>query len=464
MHYLNECVSSTLVVPSLHLGYYIKQCKSIYHIVQHFPVGKAWLPVYIIIFLPTATELTGPSARMWALVDVAHNDTRGSAQRLSEKRIRQATARASSVSETSDHSSQDRIRVLEQQLRAAEQREHDTQRHHRVQLEEKDQELAIKDLELATQARELATNKRESYDANHHHADAERRVQELIAEMERLQESLQDLTAENGRLNRRAQLAEERAEGLETQWVVHRGMIQMTERQLGGGGWGVVKVAKFRGIEVAAKTLYEQLTSVYYRRMFIREMNMAARLRHPHLVQFIGATLEEEMIILTELMATSLRRVLEGGRISREHILSISVQVCQALNYLHLMQPDPVIHRDISSANVLLNPLPDGRWSAKVTDYGSVNTLRMLNTVNPGSPVYAAPEASNPSLQSTKMDMFSLGVLLIEICSGQFPSQEERESLFLTIQDRQFSDIISRCIDRERDNRPTARQLLNELQ
>ncbi len=238
----------------------------------------------------------------------------------------------------------------------------------------------------------------------------------------------------------------------------------MTERQLGGGGWGVVKVAKFRGIEVAAKTLYEQLTSVYYRRMFIREMNMAARLRHPHLVQFIGATLEGEMIILTELMATSLRRVLEGGRISREHILSISVQVCQALNYLHLMQPDPVIHRDISSANVLLNPLPNGRWSAKVTDYGSVNTLRMLNTVNPGSPVYAAPEAGNPSLQSTKMDMFSLGVLLIEMCSGQFPSQEERESLFLTIQDRQFSDIISRCIDRERDNRPTARQLLNELQ
>ena len=190
---------------------------------------------------------------------------------------------------------------------------------------------------------------------------------------------------------------------------------------------------------------------------------MAARLRHPHLVQFIGATLEGEMIILTELMATSLRRVLEGGRISREHILSISVQVCQALNYLHLMQPDPVIHHDISSANILLNPLPNGRWRAKVTDYGSVNTQRMLNTVNPGSPVYAAPEAGNPSLQSTKMDIFSLGVLLIEMCSGQFPSDDGRERLFLTIQDRQFSDIISRCIHRDRDNRPTAQQLLNEL-
>ena len=460
-----------------------------------------------------SASVAGPLAEKWSLLDVAHNDTRGSAQRLSEKRIRQATACASSVSETSNHSSQDPVRALEQQLRAAEQREHDTQRHHQLQLQEKDRELATQARELtetnrrhgdaerqlrevqqifqeelteancrhgdaeervqlaeqreqATQNRSerllqekdrvMAIKERESYEANHRRVDAERRVQELIAENERLQEDLQ-------RSERRTQLAEDRAEGLETQWVVHREEITITERQLGGGGWGVVKVAKFRGIEVAAKTLYEQLRSDYYRHVFIREMNMAARLRHPHLVQFIGATLEGEMIILTELMATSLRRVLEGGRISREHILSISVQVCQALNYLHLMQPDPVIHRDISSANILLNPLPDGRWSAKVTDYGSVNTQRMLNTMNPGSPVYAAPEAGNPSFQSTKMDMFSLGVLLIEMCSGQFPSDDGRERLLLTIQDRQFSSIISRCIDRDRDNRPTARQLLNEL-
>ena len=134
---------------------------------------------------------------------------------------------------------------------------------------------------------------------------------------------------------------------------------------------------------MAAKSLHEVIRSDYYRRLFIREMNMAARLRHPNLVQFIGATLEGEMIILTELMHTSLRRVLEQGGISREHTVPISVQVCQALNYLHLMQPDPVIHRDISSANVLLNPLPNNGWLAKVTDYGSVNTLRALQTENP---------------------------------------------------------------------------------
>ena len=230
--------------------------------------------------------------------------------------------------------------------------------------------------------------------------DAERALKEAAVNAKRrehdLSVTIQHLQNELQKLDRRVQLAEERAESLETQWVVGRDEIILTEKELGGGGWGEVKVAKFREIEVAAKMLYTDIRSDYYRLLFIREMNMAARLRHPHLVQFIGATLEGEMIILTELMTTSLRSVLESGHMSRKCIVSISVQVCQALNYLHLIKPNPVIHRDISSANVLLNPLPNDCWRAKVTDYGSVNTLEALRTENPGNPVYAAPEAQNP--------------------------------------------------------------------
>ena len=397
--------------------------------------------------------MTGPPTEKWAVVDVAHNNTRGSNWRLREKRekIRQATHRPSSES--------DRVRALEQQLRAAEQRAQDAEQREQVTqrlLGEANHRCEDAERRLAESEDRLREALQTSQETEQRAVDAERRVQELITENGRLQGDLQ-------RSERRAQLAEQRADSLETQWVVHRREIQMTDRELGGGGWGVVKVAKFRGIEVAAKSLYEVIRSDYYRHLFIREMNMAARLRHPNLVQFIGATLEGEMIILTELMHTSLRRVLEQGGISREHTLSISVQVCQALNYLHLMQPDPVIHRDISSANVLLNPLPNNGWLAKVTDYGSVNTLRALQTENPGNPVYAAPEARVPSLQSTKMDIFSVGVLLIEMCTGQFPSDDGRERLLLTISDRGFSELISRCIDRERDNRPTAQELLSEL-
>ena len=307
-------------------------------------------------------------------MDVAHNNTRGSSQRLREKRekIRQASHRLSSERDIplrdALHSSQDQVRALKQHLRAAEQRALDAEQRERVTqhhceeaeqraAEELRQRRAIQDRcedaerRLTESEARLRETLQISQEAEQHAVDAERRVQEVITENGRLHGDLQ-------RSERRAQLAEQRANSLETQWVVHRREIQLTERELGGGGWGVVKVAKFRGIEVAAKSLYEVIRSDYYRHLFIREMNMAARLRHPNLVQFIGATLEGEMIILTELMHTSLRRVLEQGHVSREHTISISVQVCQALNYLHLMQPDPVIHRDISSANVLLNPLP----------------------------------------------------------------------------------------------------------
>ena len=379
----------------------------------------------------------------WAAMDVADNSTRGSHHRLRLKLEKTRETKHHSSSEC-DHSealrcSQDLVKALEQRLRAAEQRVRDAEQRERV-----------------TQHQFKVTEQRAAQESQRK-MEAEKRIQELNTETTRLQEDCQ-------RMETRARLAEQRAERLEIQWVVHRREIQMTERKLGGGEWGVVKVAKFRGMQVAAKSLHEIIHSDYYRQLFIREMNMAARLRHPNLVQFIGATLEGEMIILTELMHTSLRKVLEQGDISREHTVSISVQVCQALNYLHLMQPDPVIHRDISSANILLNPLPNNGWLAKVTDYGSVNTVRALQTVNPGNPVYSAPEASIPPLQSTKMDIFSLGVLLIEMCTGQFPSGDVRLHLILTISDRRFSDLISRCIDQEKDNRPTAQILLSEFE
>ena len=110
---------------------------------------------------------------------------------------------------------------------------------------------------------------------------------------------------------------------------------------------------------------------------------MAARIRHPNLLQFIGATLEGEMVILTELMPTSLRRELKKQPMTHNQATGIGLDVARAPNYLHLMQPHPLIHRDISSANVLLEPLPNSRWKAEVSDYGTVNLLQQLDTVCP---------------------------------------------------------------------------------
>ena len=86
---------------------------------------------------------------------------------------------------------------------------------------------------------------------------------------------------------------------------MRRSEILFTDEELGRGGWAIVKVAKFCAICVAAKCLYSQIVSNYNQLLFIREMNIAAQIRHPNLLQFIGATLHGELIILTELMPTS---------------------------------------------------------------------------------------------------------------------------------------------------------------
>ena len=190
----------------------------------------------------------------------------------------------------------------------------------------------------------------------------ERALQERVATAEQRTLEAEQRAEEAERRAREAQQRgrKEPEEG-EPSWLVHREEINLTEEELGRGGWGVVKVATFRGARIAAKCLYGALNYGYWQTVFSREMNMAARIRHPKLLQFIGATLEGELIILTELMPTSLRAVLERARepLPHQQISTIGLDVARALNYLHLMRPTPLIHRDVSSANVLLEPQPN---------------------------------------------------------------------------------------------------------
>ena len=267
----------------------------------------------------------------------------------------------------------------------------------------------------------------------------------------------------------RARTTEQRAQRLEARghdqfWMVNREEIQLTDQELGRGGWAVVRVAKFRGLRVAAKCLHTLIVSDYNRQLFVREMSIAARVRHPNLVQFIGAMMEGEPIILTELMSTSLRAVLERRPFNPAQITSISLDVARALNYLHLMYPDPIIHRDISSANVLLEPAPSNSWRAKVSDYGSANFLQQLRTAGPGNPTYAAPEADIPSQQSPKMDVYSYGVLLLEMCSRRFPNPEECEALLQRVQQPAMVALIRQCIEREPTRRPTMSDIIGQLE
>ena len=193
-------------------------------------------------------------------------------------------------------------------------------------------------------------------------------------------------------------------------------------------------------------------------------MSIAARVRHPNLVQFIGSTMEGEPIILTELMPTSLRAALERRFLNHTHVMVISLDVARALNYLHLMHPDPIIHRDVSSANVLLEPGPSNSWRAKVSDYGSANFLQQLKTAGPGNPTYASPEASIPTQQSPKMDVYSYGILLLEIFSQRFPDLEEREALLQQVHQPAMVALIRWCLEREPSGRPDMNEIVGQLE
>ena len=280
----------------------------------------------------------------------------------------------------------------------------------------------------------------------------------------------------------RAQLVERRVADLELQlarrarrgndqtlrgqqlWVVQREEVELTQEVLGRGSWTTVCVARFRGLRVAAKCLQHLNISDYNRQLFSREMTIAATIRHPNLLQFIGATTEGQPVILTELMSTSLRAELERRPLSAHQIISISLDVARALLYLHLMQPDPVIHHDISSANVLLNPGPNDSRLAKVSDYGSANYLRQVTTRSPGNPSYAAPEASIPTQQTTKMDVYSYGVLLLEMWSRKFPEKAEHTVLLLGIERDDVREVVQRCLQQDQLLRPEMKDIVEELQ
>ena len=296
-----------------------------------------------------------------------------------------------SFSKVKNGSADRSMRRLQQQLEEMEIRARDSN-NRAINLERRVSELNTR-LDEADRRAEESDRRAEESDRRAEESDqrvheSDRIVGQLQQELGGVRQNLQERTREVQLARQRLRECEQRLSASNSHWVVRREAIEMTGPELGRGGWATVSVATFRGVQVAAKSIHRQIISPHHIQLFRREMNMAARLRHPNLVQFIGATSEGNMVILTELMPTSLRARLEVDTyLQPQFVKSISRDVARALNYLHQMQPDPIIHRDISSANVLLEPLQAGQWRAKLSDYGTVNLVRQLETVNPGSPV-----------------------------------------------------------------------------
>ena len=253
---------------------------------------------------------------------------------------------------------------------------------------------------------------------------------------------------------------------VERLWAISRDEVLLSNRILGTGGWGYVTEATYRGRRIAAKCLHEAIVSPHNQELFAKEMKISARCRHRNLVEFIGAVPDHPAIIVIELMDCTLRAALANNRATPNHIHPISMDVAQGLLYLHNVQPHPLIHRDVSASNVLLKAASNG-WIAKLSDFGSAQFVNLAKTAAPGCPLYAAPEVQQEDsahLQTVKIDVYSFGVLLIEMLTREMPAGSI-EALVSSVQSRWpcFVPLITRCTATDPNHRPSMRQVIDQL-
>ena len=300
----------------------------------------------------------------------------------------------------------------------------------------------------------------------------QQKTESLEARCEYLESSIAAEKEKSKSLETKCYSHEERLKAMEDTlsverlWTISRDEISFSSKILGTGGWGYVIEATFRGRRVAAKCLHEAIRSPHNQEMFAKEMKISARCRHKNLVEFIGAVPDHPAIIVIEMMDCTLRSALNDGEVTLDHIHSICIDVAQGLVYLHSIQPHPVIHRDVSAPNVLLKAVDTG-WIAKLSDLGSAQFANIAQTLAPGCVLYAALEVQQRDTalkQTEKVDVYSYGVLLIEILTREMPTGILSQLINSLIPIwPQFISLIQRCTNGDPTRRPTMKEVVNCL-
>lgn len=262
------------------------------------------------------------------------------------------------------------------------------------------------------------------------------------------------------------------------EWKVPRHLItSIPMKQIGCGSWGTVHAAKFQGKDVAIKIAHPAIFHESTVELLKREVMIMSHLQHPNLVCFIAAVWDEAVekkkatpIIISELMDTNLRAAYAAKSLANS-LISIFRDVAYALHYLHCLR---IIHRDVSSPNVLLKFEPGGSVCAKVSDFGSANLVRHSKTAGAGAIIYAAPEMfpregihapPRPVTQTSKVDVYSFGILLLEVICAEIPSLETIWELTKRARRQKpvMYELMKDCTQDVPEQRPTMAEVINRL-
>ncbi len=196
---------------------------------------------------------------------------------------------------------------------------------------------------------------------------------------------------------------------------------------LGRGGMGVVYKVRQKSLNrlAALKLLApERVEDTRFAERFQNEAHALAALNHPHIVTVydFGQAGGFYYLLMEFVDGVNLRQAMKAGRFTPEQALAIVPPVCEALQYAH---EHGVVHRDIKPENLLLDK--DGR--VKIADFGIARMLHaetseigLAESQPAGTPQYMAPEQKAHQRADHRVDIYSLGVVLYELLTGELPA------------------------------------------
>ncbi|KAK3127256.1 hypothetical protein QOZ80_7AG0570440 [Eleusine coracana subsp. coracana] len=236
--------------------------------------------------------------------------------------------------------------------------------------------------------------------------------------------------------------------------------------EIGQGGFGAV----YKGIlpdgqEIAVKRLFQSSEQGILE--LKNELVLVAKLQHKNLIRLIGVCLQEhEKLLVYEYMPNrSIDTILFDPEKSKEldwgRRFKIVTGIARGLRYLHEDSHFKIIHRDLKASNVLL----DSNYSPKISDFGLAKLFGGNQDQSPvtksviGTYGYMAPEYAMHGHYSVKSDVFSFGVLILEILTGRRSSGsynlEESVDLLSLVWEHWTTDTIMEIMDSSlRDNTP----------